>query len=138
MDSKIEHLRHSLAHLLGAAVLDLYPGSKLAIGPAVEDGFYYDIDIPEKISDTDLPKIEEKMRELLKTWGSFELIEIDEKDAKKIFTDNLYKLELIEEIAQKKEPVTLYYSGPKAKIPTKSELLETRNWLLRFVPRRPC
>src|SRR3989344_1688447 len=128
MDSKIEHLRHSLAHLLGAAVLDLCPGSKLAIGPAVEDGFYYDIDIPEKISDTDLPKIEEKMRELLKTWGSFELIEIDEKDAKKIFTDNLYKLELIEEIAQKKEPVTLYYSGPKAKIPTKSELLETKNY----------
>ena len=53
----IEHLRHSLAHLLGAAVLDLYPGSKLAIGPAIDHGFYYDIDVQGVISDNHLPKI---------------------------------------------------------------------------------
>ncbi|MEK7121840.1 MAG: hypothetical protein AAB857_03995, partial [Patescibacteria group bacterium] len=89
---QIENLRHSLAHLLGAAVLELYPGSKLAIGPAIEGGFYYDIDFSsvtevrgttrkdtridaEKsitISDSDLPKIEEKMRGILKTWKTFE------------------------------------------------------------------
>ena len=78
----IQLIRHSLAHLLGAAVLDLYPGSKLAIGPAIDDGFYYDIDVDGKISDNDLPKIEEKMRELLKTWGAFEGREVSAKEAK--------------------------------------------------------
>ena len=111
MTSPIEHLRHSLAHLLGAAVLDLYPGSKLAIGPAIEDGFYYDIDIPEKVSDTDLPKIEDKMREILKTWKSFEGQEVSADEAKKIFAGNQYKEELINDLAEKGEKITLYTSG---------------------------
>src|SRR3989338_5489125 len=111
MESSLEHLRHSLAHLLGAAVLDLYPGSKLAIGPAIEDGFYYDIDIPEKVSDTDLPKIEDKMREILKTWKSFEGQEVSADEAKKIFAGNQYKEELINDLAEKGEKITLYTSG---------------------------
>ena len=109
--SSLEHLRHSLAHLLGAAVLDLYPGSKLAIGPAVEDGFYYDIDISQKISDTDLPAIEEKMREILKTWKSFEGREVLDNEAKQQFAGNQYKEELINELAGKGEKITLYTSG---------------------------
>jgi len=111
MASPIEHLRHSLAHLLGAAVLDLYPGSKLAIGPAIDDGFYYDIDIPEKVSDTDLPKIEDKMREILKTWKSFEGQEVSAEEAKKQFAGNQYKEELINDLSEKEEKITLYTSG---------------------------
>ena len=109
--SSLEHIRHSLAHLLGAAVLDLYPGSKLAIGPAIEDGFYYDIDIPEKVSDTDLPKIEEKMRKILKTWKGFEGQEVSTDEAKQKFAGNPYKEELINELSEKGEKITLYTSG---------------------------
>ena len=63
----LEHARHTLAHLLAAAVRELYPGAKNAIGPAIENGFYQDFDLPGPISDSDLPKIKEKMREILKT-----------------------------------------------------------------------
>lgn len=111
MDKNIEHIRHSLAHLLGATILDLYPGSKLAIGPAVEDGFYYDIDINGKVSDTDLPIIEDKMREILKTWRSFEGKEISASEAKELFFGNPYKEELINELEAKGETITLYTSG---------------------------
>src|SRR3990167_11271352 len=106
MDSKIENLRHSLAHLLGAAVLDLYPGSKLAIGPAIDDGFYYDIEISEKISDADLPKIETEMRKMLKTWDKFERQEVTAKEAKELFKDNPFKKELIDELEKNGEKIT--------------------------------
>src|SRR5258708_35638860 len=111
MASQIDHIRHSLAHLLGAAILELYPGSKLAIGPAIEDGFYYDIEINGKISDTDLPVIEDKMREILKTWKGFEGKEVSAKEAKEVFAGNQFKEELIQELADKGEKITLYTSG---------------------------
>lgn len=109
--SPIEHLRHSLAHLLGAAVLELHPGSKLAIGPAIDDGFYYDVDVAGVISDKDLPKIEKKMREILKTWKTFEGREVTAGEAKEIFKDNPYKKEIIDELSDKGEKITLYTSG---------------------------
>lgn len=109
--SQIDHLRHSLAHLLGAAVLDLYPGSKLAIGPAIDDGFYYDVDIPEKVSDTDLPRIEERMREILKTWKGFEGREVSADEARKSFKGNQFKEELISDLEKAGEKITLYTSG---------------------------
>src|SRR3989338_1501189 len=106
-----EYLRHSLAHLLGAAVLELYPGSKLAIGPSIDDGFYYDIDVVGKISDNDLPRIEVEMRKILKTWDKFEKIKETEKSAKAQYVGNPYKIELIQELADKKEDITSYQSG---------------------------
>jgi len=109
--NQIENIRHSLAHLLGAAVLELYPGSKLAIGPAIDDGFYYDIDVAGVISDNDLPKIEEKMREILKTWKTFEGREIPSGEAKELFKNNPYKKEIIDELTDKGEKITLYTSG---------------------------
>ncbi|HEY4474707.1 MAG TPA: threonine--tRNA ligase [Candidatus Paceibacterota bacterium] len=109
--NQIENIRHSLAHLLGAAVLELYPKSKLAIGPSVENGFYYDIDVAGVISDNDLPKIGEKMLEILKTWKTFEGQEVSASKAKDIFTDNLYKKEIIDELSEKGEKITLYTSG---------------------------
>ncbi len=110
-NSSLEHLRHSLAHLLGAAVLELYPGSKLAIGPSIDDGFYYDIDVAGVISDNDLPEIEKKMHEILKTWKTFEGREVTAGEAKELFQDNQYKKEIIDELTEKKEKITLYTSG---------------------------
>ncbi len=107
----LAQLRHSLAHLLGAAVLKIWPDTKLAIGPAIENGFYYDFDFATPITEADLPKIEKEMEKLLKTWKEFTHKEVSEAEAKKIYKDNPYKIELIEEIAKKGEPITLYTSG---------------------------
>ncbi|OGN03005.1 MAG: threonine--tRNA ligase [Candidatus Yanofskybacteria bacterium RIFCSPHIGHO2_01_FULL_43_42] len=110
-ENNIEYLRHSLAHLLGAAVLELYPGSKLAIGPSIENGFYYDVDMNGKLSDDDLPQIEKKMREILKTWNKFEEIEETKDSAQSRYIENQYKNELIRELAEKEEKITSYKSG---------------------------
>jgi threonyl-tRNA synthetase len=111
MDDKLKKIRHSLAHLLGASVLELWPDTKLAIGPAVENGFYYDFDFAKPITDKDLGKIEQKMRELLKKWKGFERTEVSEKEAKKLFAHNPYKTELIEEHAKAGDKLTTYKSG---------------------------
>jgi threonyl-tRNA synthetase len=123
LNSEIENIRHSLAHLLGAAVLKLYPKAKLAIGPAIENGFYYDFDIDNKISDTDLVLIEKEMREIIKDWEIFHPIEVSADEAKKIFKTNPYKLEIINELEKNKEKITIFYSGPKNKIPNKEYLI---------------
>jgi len=105
-------LRHSAAHLLAAAVMEVYPEARLTIGPATEDGFYYDFDFGDtQISDADLPAIEKKMRFLVKGWGTFERQEISAEDALKMYKDNEYKTELIDEIVQGGEQLTLYKSG---------------------------
>lgn len=110
-DIELEHVRHSLAHLLAAAVLELYPDTKNTIGPAIEHGFYYDFEFAEPISESDLPKIEKKMRELLKSWKSFEREEVTPAEAKKRFAKNPYKLELIEEFSGEGKTLSLYTSG---------------------------
>lgn len=107
----LEHIRHSTAHLLAAAVLELYPGTKLTIGPAIESGFYYDFDFPNPVSEDDFPKIEQKMQELLKTWNGFSRREVTEEEAKKFYKDNPYKRELIDEIVKKREKITFYKAG---------------------------
>ena len=117
-NDKLHNLRHSLAHLLAAAVLEMYPDAKNTIGPFIEDGFYYDFDFQTpgvKNSPTpgvaDLPKIEKKMKEILKTWKEFESAEKSEKEAKEYFQKNEYKIELIDEIVGKKEKITFYKCG---------------------------
>lgn len=109
--TNLEHLRHSAAHLLAAAVLELYPTAKLTIGPAIENGFYYDFDFEEPITDADLPKIEKLMGELLPGWIKFTHREVSKEEAKKLFANNKYKLELIDEIVKKGEKITLYSCG---------------------------
>ncbi|MBU1039379.1 threonine--tRNA ligase [Patescibacteria group bacterium] len=103
--------RHSLAHLLAAAVLEIWPQTKRTIGPAIENGFYYDFEFPEPISQDDLPKIENKMKEILLSWSNFEKKDISYKEAKEFFADNPYKLELIEEFNNQAQQLTLYTSG---------------------------
>jgi len=106
---KIEKIRHSLAHILAFAVQELYPGTKFGIGPAIENGFYYDFEFQKEISEKDLPKIEEKMRELVKKNIQFEKKIISKEEAKKTFGNQIYKLELIEEIPQNE--VSIFKSG---------------------------
>ncbi len=107
----LDELRHSAAHLLAAAVLDLYPNTKHAIGPAIEDGFYYDFEFAEPISEHAFEKIEAKMRDLVKSWQAFERQEVDKKAALDQFADNEYKRELIEEFAAEGKQLSLYRSG---------------------------
>lgn len=112
MENKLDHLRHSCAHLLAAAVMELWPKTKRTIGPAIENGFYYDFDFGNvKISEDDFPKIEAKMNELLLSWKGFEKIDVTKEQAVKEFKDNPYKLELIEEFSGKNEDLTFYKSG---------------------------
>ncbi len=107
----LNNLRHSLAHLLAAAVLKLYPDTKRTIGPAIDNGFYFDFEFSKPISDTDLPKIEKTMREILPTWKNFERFELSADEAKKEYPDNPYKHELIDEFTTEGQKVTFYKSG---------------------------
>lgn len=107
----IEEIRHSLAHLLAAAVLKKYPDAKTTIGPAIDNGFYYDFDFATPVTEKDLKSIEDDMRALLKTWDSFSHKEVSEQEARKYFNNNPYKLELIAEIIEKGEKITLYTAG---------------------------
>jgi threonyl-tRNA synthetase len=110
---QLSDIRHTLAHLLASAVLEIYPGTKNTIGPAIDDGFYYDFEFLTgvKISDKDLLALEKKMKGHLKSWTKFTHKEITESEAKEAFKDNQYKIELIEEIIKKGEKITLYTCG---------------------------
>lgn len=108
---RLDNLRHSCAHLLAAAVMELFPGTKRTIGPAIENGFYYDFEFKTPISETDLPSIEAKMKEIAKSWKAFERKEVSTEEAEKVFADNAYKKELIEEFSKEGQTLTLYTSG---------------------------
>jgi len=108
---KLPKIRHSFAHLLAAAVLELYPDAKNTIGPAVDNGFYYDFEFSSPLSDKDLKEIEKKMKKISNGWKGFEHREASADEAKEFFKNNPYKLELIDEIVAKGEKITLYTSG---------------------------
>ncbi|MBU4099381.1 threonine--tRNA ligase [Patescibacteria group bacterium] len=110
-EDSLQNLRHSCAHLLAAAVLELWPNTKRAIGPAIENGFYYDFDFAKPISEEDFPKIEKKMHEILKTWNKFEKNEITNNLAIEQFNNEPFKLELIKEFSKGGEKLTTYKSG---------------------------
>lgn len=112
-DTHLENQRHTLAHLLAAAVLEHYPHAKLTLGPAIEHGFYYDIDFSDGTAPgpDDLPKLETTMRKLLPSWSSFTHEEVTPAAARARYAENPYKCELIDEIEAKHEPVTLYTCG---------------------------
>ncbi len=97
----LNNMRHSCAHLLAHAVKLLYPGAINAIGPAIENGFYQDFDMGKwKISEDDFPNIEAKMREILPTWQKFSFNEVSLVEAKNLFKDNKYKVEMATEFAK--------------------------------------
>ena len=111
-------IRHDAAHVLAAAVIDLYPGVKISIGPAIEQGFYYDFDFPDgvSISEADFEAIEARMREHVKADESFEREDVPVGEALERFVreDQPYKVELIEDLIRDQgvETVSLYTNGP--------------------------
>ena len=107
----LQNIRHSTAHLLAAAVLNLYPDTKLTIGPAIDNGFYYDFEFKNPVSEEILPEIEQEMKRILPDWKEFSHREVTEKEARSFFKTNEYKLELIDGIVDKKEKLTIYKSG---------------------------
>jgi threonyl-tRNA synthetase len=97
----IEKIRHSLSHILAQVVLEFYPKAKLGMGPAIENGFYYDFQFPTPLQESDLEKIEKRMREIIAENQKFEKEEISKIKAKKLFANQPYKLELISELPGK-------------------------------------
>ncbi len=108
---ELDTLRHSCSHVLAQAVKELWPETKLAIGPSIEDGFYYDFDKKEPFSEEDLSRIEEKMRQIIKKDEPFIRGELSKKEAGELFSKlkEDYKIELIREIPEEK--VTIYKTG---------------------------
>jgi threonyl-tRNA synthetase len=92
----VEKVRHSAAHVMAEAVLHLFPGSKFGIGPAIEDGFYYDFLLPAPITNEDLPAIEKEMRRIISGGHTFVRKEVTKEEAKTLFADQPFKLELID------------------------------------------
>jgi threonyl-tRNA synthetase len=97
-ESQLYKLRHSTAHVMAQAVLDKFPDAKIAIGPAIEDGFYYDFDLPRPLTPDDLKDITARMREIIKGDFPFTREVADAKKARKLFKDQPYKLELINDL----------------------------------------
>ena len=96
----LEVLRHSTAHVMAQAVCDLWPGAKYAIGPPIEDGFYYDFELPEQLTPDDLPRIEARMREIVQAEQPFNHEEVPRQEALQRFADQPYKLEIIEGVEE--------------------------------------
>ncbi|MEI8343805.1 MAG: threonine--tRNA ligase [Candidatus Moraniibacteriota bacterium] len=112
--NNLELLKHSTAHVLAGAVLEMFPEAKLGIGPAIENGFYYDFKLPRTLIPEDLPILEEKMREIIKAKHPFEKAEISIKEALEHFekVSQPLKLELISDLQKAgHETVTIYKSG---------------------------
>ncbi|HEX2792595.1 MAG TPA: threonine--tRNA ligase, partial [Candidatus Paceibacterota bacterium] len=109
----LEEKRHTLAHLLAAAVEEQYPHAKATIGPAVDNGFYYDFDFSggDAPKETDLARLQATMEELLPSWSDMSGTEVSEKDARDRYKGNEFKLEIIDGIAASGEPITLYTAG---------------------------
>ncbi len=106
---RLQTMRHSAAHVMAEAVQALFPGAKFAIGPAIADGFYYDFELPRPLVPDDLPLITDKMREIIARDLTFTRWEAAREEAKELFADQPYKLELIDEIPDEK--VSLYQQG---------------------------
>ena len=109
-DEKLQMARHSLAHILAKALVSLYPDTKLTIGPAIEDGFYYDIDTKEQLTPDHFDTIEKKMHEIINKGECFVRKEVSRDEALKLFANNPYKTEIIKELPEG-EVVTIYNTG---------------------------
>ncbi|WP_418686626.1 threonine--tRNA ligase [Adlercreutzia equolifaciens] len=111
-DEGLELMRHSTAHLLAAALTDMYPGVKFGVGPAIENGFYYDIELPEgvTVSPDDFAAIEARMAEIAKSGAAIVRCEVSRDEAREIFADQPLKLELIDELPED-ETISIYQLG---------------------------
>lgn len=105
----LEVLRHSTAHAMAQAIVELFPGSKLTLGPPIEDGFFYDVEVAGRITDEDLPRIEERMREIVARDLPVTREEVSKGEAERLYADNPYKLEIIAGLED--GDITVYRQG---------------------------
>jgi threonyl-tRNA synthetase len=108
-DEQLERMRHSTSHVMAEAVQSLFAGAKFGIGPTIENGFYYDFELPRPLTPEDLPVIENRMREIISQNAPFVMEEMNKDGARKLFAIQPYKLELIDEITD--TSVTIYKQG---------------------------
>ena len=108
-DEQLERMHHSVAHIMAEAVQCVFPEAKFGIGPTIENGFYYDFELPRPLTPEDLPVIENKMREIIDQNAPFVAQEISKDEARGLFAAQPYKLELINEISD--ASVTIYRQG---------------------------
>src|SRR3989304_5340760 len=97
-DEVLHKIRHSAAHVMAEAVVQFFPEAKIAIGPSIENGFYYDFELPRPLTPEDLVEIEKRMAVIIKGNHTFERRVVSKKDAEKLFLGQTYKLELIREL----------------------------------------
>ncbi len=109
--SQLENIRHSLAHLLAAAVLKKFPNAKLGVGPTIENGFYYDFLLPQGLTQEDLRELEKEMRRMAHANLSFKGEKVEPNEAKKRFKKQTFKLDLIKEFSKEGEQLTIYHTG---------------------------
>ena len=109
-NDKLATIRHSTAHVMASAVLHLFPGSKLAIGPAIDTGFYYDFELSRPIKDGDLAEIEKEMRRILSVNNDFVKKTLSKKEALDLFAGQDYKIELINDLPENEE-ISIYTNG---------------------------
>jgi threonyl-tRNA synthetase len=109
IDEKLDTMRHSTAHVMAEAIKSMFPDAKFGIGPTIEEGFYYDFDLPRSLTPEDLPVIEAKMQEIVKSNQPFTRELVTKEEAHHIFAGQPYKLELIDELPEEK--VTVYRQG---------------------------
>ncbi|MFA7670867.1 MAG: threonine--tRNA ligase, partial [Sphaerochaetaceae bacterium] len=110
MDEKLLKVRHSMSHVMAEAVLEMFPTAQIAIGPAIENGFYYDFELPRSLTSEDLDEISSRMRDIIKADKKIVRSVVSRKEAHKIFGDQVYKQELIDAIEEDQE-VSLYSQG---------------------------
>ena len=109
-DENLIMSRHSMAHVLAKALVSLYPKTKLTIGPAIDDGFYYDVDLDENLTPDHFAAIEKKMQEIINKGEEFKRVVLPKEEALKLFKSNPYKTELINELPNGEE-ISIYYLG---------------------------
>ncbi|MBO4731881.1 MAG: threonine--tRNA ligase, partial [Spirochaetaceae bacterium] len=99
-NEKLNVVRHSTSHVMAEAILKLFPGTKVAIGPAIDNGFYYDFEFPKdtKFSETDFANVEKEMRKIISGNHDFIRKEVSKEEALKLFADQPYKIELINDL----------------------------------------
>ena len=109
-DEKLSMIRHSMAHVMAEAVLEMFPDAQIAIGPSIENGFYYDFELPRQLTENDLEEISARMKSIIKAGKSFVRKEVTREEARQLFAGQKYKLELLDAIPEG-ESVTIYNQG---------------------------
>ena len=110
MEKDLSTIRHSMSHVMAEAVLEMFPSAQIAIGPSIENGFYYDFALPRQLAEADLEEITERMKKIIRSDKEFKRIEVSRDEAKKMFAGQKFKLELIDAIPEG-ETVTVYNQG---------------------------